>query len=227
MIKAVVFDLDNTLIDFVKLKRVSVEEAVGDMIEAGLHISPTKGNKIVFELYEKYGWEDNKIFQKFLIQTMGRIDWKILSAGIVAYRRIRTGYLDPYPHVIPTLLKLKVNGIKLAVVSDAPRLKAYIRLATLKITDYFDVIVTLNDTGKTKPSKEPFLAALKGLDTKPGETLMVGDWPERDIKGAKNLGMVTCLAKYGQMAKTKKSKIIADYSVNDISRILNIINKHK
>jgi HAD superfamily hydrolase (TIGR02253 family) len=225
MIKSVVFDLDNTLIDFAKLKRISIEEAVKDMIEAGLPIARAKGIKLVFELYDKYGWEDNKIFQKFLTKTMGNIDWKILASGIVAYRRVRTGYMESYPHVIPTLLKLKIKGIKLAVVSDAPRLKAYIRLASLKITDYFDVIVTLDDTGKTKPSKEPFLTALKGLETTANETLMVGDWPERDIKGAKSLGMVTCLAKYGQIARTKKSKIMADYSATDISDIVKIIEK--
>ncbi len=225
MIKAIIFDVDNTLIDFVKLKQVSIGEAVDDMIDAGLKMSKNKAIRKVFELYDKYGWEENKIFQKFLTTEFGKVDIRILASGIVAYRRVRSGYLDPYPHVISTLLKLKVMGIKLAIVSDAPRLKAYMRLAALRVTDYFDAIVTLDDTGKTKPNKEPFMAALKVLKIKPEETLMIGDWPARDIVGANRLGMITCLAKYGQRNISKSKLIKADYSINDMEKLLDIVEK--
>ncbi len=38
MIKAVIFDLDNTLLDFMKMKEVAVKSAIKGMIEAGLEI---------------------------------------------------------------------------------------------------------------------------------------------------------------------------------------------
>ena len=44
MTKAIIFDLDNTLIDFVKMKRMSIEAAASAMIDAGLE---QKKNKIV------------------------------------------------------------------------------------------------------------------------------------------------------------------------------------
>ena len=49
---------------------------------------------------------------------------------------------------------------------------------------------------------------------------MVGDWPERDIKGAKALGMVTCFAKYGNPEATAPD---ADYEINDIKELLEIV----
>ena len=52
---------------------------------------------------------------------------------------------------------------------------------------------------------------------------MVGDWPERDIIGAKNVGMKTAFAKYGDTFNTKNSG--ADYVLEDISDLINIINK--
>ena len=120
-------------------------------------------------------------------------------------------------HAKRVLIKLKEMGLKLAVVSDAPKLKAWMRLANMRIDDFFDVVVALEDTGRLKPSRLPFRAALKELKVKPSECLMIGDRPSRDIKGAKQLGMKTCLAKYGFSGKTK---VKSDYVINDISELI-------
>ncbi len=220
MIKAVIFDLDNTLIDFMRMKRVSCEAAVSAMIDAGLDVKKEKAMKIIFKLYDVHGLEEGKIFQKFLKKLTGDVDYRILASGIVAYRRVKSGFLEPFPHTSYVLLKLKDKGKKLAIVTDAPRLKAWLRLAAMKIGDFFDVVVTFEDTKKHKPNNLPFEAALNKLKLKPEECLMVGDWPERDIKGAKKLGMKTCFARYGNR-KVKKSG--ADFEIDDIKELLNII----
>jgi len=221
MIKAVLFDLDNTLIDFMRMKKNSIEEGVDAMIDAGLNIDKEKAIKMIYKIYEEEGMEDNKVFQKFLIKVMGKIDYRILANGIVAYRRIRTGFLAPYPRVKRTLVKLKSKGLKIAVVSDAPKLKAWVRLSSTKLDDLFDVVVAYEDTREHKPSKLPFRKAFKMLGVKPEECLMVGDWPERDIKGAKKVGMKTCFAKYGAVKEYKK--VNSDYVIERIDEVLDIV----
>ncbi|MFH2027946.1 MAG: TIGR02253 family HAD-type hydrolase [Nanoarchaeota archaeon] len=221
MIKAILFDLDNTLIDFMRMKKLSCEAAVDSMIDAGLDITKKAALKLIFELYDQYGLEDQKVFQKFLIKIKGKVDYRILAYGIVAYRRIREGFLEPYPHTHYTLLKLKSRGLKLGIVTDAPKLKAWLRLAALKISDFFDVIVTYEDTKKLKPHHLPFKVALNRLDLNPDECLMVGDMPERDIHGAKKIGMTTCFASYGN-PKIKKSG--ADFVIKDIKDLLKIVS---
>ncbi len=218
MIKAVIFDLDNTLIDFMSMKKISCDAAICAMIGAGLDIDKDKALKNLFSLYDKHGMEDKIIFQRFLRKLAKNIDYEVLASGIVAYRRVRAGFLEPYPHVAQVLFELKKRGIKLAIVSDAPRLKAWIRLVSMKINHLFDVVVTFDDTNELKPSIIPFRAAFKKLKLKPHECLMVGDRPERDIKGAKKLGMLTCFAKYGN----PKAKGNADYEINDIKELLEI-----
>jgi len=50
---------------------------------------------------------------------------------------------------------------------------------------------------------------------------MVGDWPERDVVGAKQLGIRTIFARYGDTFGTKESG--ADWDINDVHEIVNIV----
>lgn len=223
MIKAVIFDLDNTLVDFMKMKRRAIEGAIPAMCDAGLDLSPEEANKIIEEIYTEKGMEYQKVFDLFLQRVLKKVDYKILSAGIVAYRRAREAALTPYPHVYPTLNKLLKMGIKMGILSDAPTKEAWLRLAYLNFHHIVDAVVTSEDTGKIKPAPEPFRAILKKLDVTPEESLMVGDWAERDILGAKNVGMKTAFAKYGDTFDTKQHD--ADYELKDISELIAIIEK--
>ncbi len=221
MIEAVLFDLDNTLIDFMLMKRKSCEAAIEEMVNAGLKMSKKKAMKILFDLYGEKGIEYNRIFQEFLKKTMGEVDYRILAKGVVAYRRAQIAYVKPYPGTVKTLIGLKAKGMKLGIVSDAPSVNAWIRLVEMGIADFFDVVITFHDTGEKKPSKTPFLKALEHLGVSPSKVLFVGDWPERDIAGAKSLGMKTAFAKYGSQKSVRKHG--ADYELNKIEDLLKIV----
>lgn len=221
MIKAILFDLDNTLIDFMTMKRKSCEAAIEAMIDAGLETGKEKAFSTLFDIYEKKGIEYNRIFQEFLKKTIKKVDYKILAKGIDAYRKAQAAYLKPYPKTTETLVRLKEKGMKLGIVSDAPSVNAWLRLVEMKLEDFFDVVITLHDTGKKKPSKTPFLKAVKKLGIEPGDILFVGDWPERDIKGAKAVGMKTVFAEYGTVEKVKKTG--ADYKIKSIEDILDLV----
>lgn len=221
MIKAVLFDLDNTLIDFWKMKRLCSEEAIRAMVDAGLKIDEEKGTERLFKLYEEHGMEDQRIFDKFIKSVHGKMDYKILASGVAAYRRVKFGHLATYPHTRETLIKLKEKGLKLGIVSDAPVKQAWLRLAELNLIDFFDVVIAFESKGEMKPHAMPFKKALKKLKLKPEEILFVGDNPKRDILGAQRLGMKTALAKYGQIIESRGVK--ADYELKDISELERII----
>ena len=53
MIKAVIFDLDNTLLDFMKMKEYAVKAAIAGMIEAGLDIDNEESYKTIVSIYEE------------------------------------------------------------------------------------------------------------------------------------------------------------------------------
>lgn len=218
-IKAIIFDLDNTLMDFLKMKREAIEQAIEAMIDSGLTIDKKIIHKTVDEIYDAKGMEYQTVFQELLEKLTGEVDYKILCAGIVTYRKVKESFVEPYPHVIPTLITLIKRGYKLAIVSDAPRMQGWTRLAGMRLQHFFDVVVTYEDTNTLKPEKLPFEKALALLNLNADEVLMIGDSIEKDIFGAKRMGMKTALAGYGTIKETKE----ADYIIKDISELLEIL----
>jgi putative hydrolase of the HAD superfamily len=219
VIKTIIFDLDNTLIDFMSMKKAASTAAANAMIKAGLKDYPEDLAEKLFSFYLEHGIESDDAFEEYLLQEYKAVDYRILAAAVNAYLKEKYMHLKPYPCVVETLSELKQQGFKLGVVSDGLRLKAWMRLNEAGLDSYFDAVVTYEDTGKRKPAKEPFLLICDQLNIKPEECLMLGDWPERDVQGGRLAGMKTCLAKYGQMQQAR-----ADYEIEDFTNLLEIID---
>lgn len=223
MIKLVIFDLDNTLTDFMRMKENAVDAAVEAMIDGGLRLPKQEIKEKIYEVYEREGIEFQSVFDVVLKELLGDVNHKILAAGIVAYRRAREASLVLYPHVRVALFEIMKRGIRLAVVSDAPRKEAWLRLCYLQLQHMFDKVLTFDDTGERKPSPKPFNRVLKYFDVEPGEAIMVGDWPERDITGAAQVGIITVFARYGDTFGTGESG--AKYDIDDIIDLVEIIDE--
>ncbi len=221
MIKAVIFDLDNTLVDFFRMKKEAVKAAVAAMVDAGLDMSFKQAYDDVMKIYGTEGIEFQEVFDKFLAEKYGDINHKLLAAGVVAYRKAREAALVLYPHVTSTLTTLVKRGIKLAVITDAPPKQAWLRLCYLNLHHLFDTVITSAETGTVKPAPQPFVMALDTLQVAPEEALMVGDWPERDMVGAKRVGIRTVFARYGDRRGVTSSG--ADHDIDDIAELLQII----
>lgn len=219
-IKAIIFDLDNTLIDFIKMKQEAVKSAVKAMIKTGLKIGEEEGHKKLMITYLKLGIESDVAFQEFLKNELGKVDEKMLAAAINAYLKTKNRFMKPYPNVKPTLRELKRKGLQLVIVTDAPKVKAYQRLLAMNIEKYFDFFIGFEDTGKKKKTELPLRMAMEKLKLNPEEIMMVGDSIKRDIIPAKKLNMKTVLAKYG--TEEKVDKIKPDLEINGIKEILSL-----
>jgi putative hydrolase of the HAD superfamily len=213
-IKAVLFDVDNTLIDFMERKRLAISESVKAMVDAGIDESYSQLHKDFNDYYWSHGIENQKIFQQFLKDKYGKIDYKVLAYAILAYRRASNGLLRPYPGSKSTLISLRERGFKLAILSDAPRLEAYLRLCAVGLDDFFDVILTKDDVKATKPNKRGFKMVAKKLGILPEECMMVGDNLSRDMAGAKSLGMKTIFAKYGLVLENEENKVLNEKNID-------------
>lgn len=229
-IQAVIFDLDNTLTDFMLAKESSIRAAVVAMVDAGLPLNPGEATDRIFAIYKEKGIEHQRVFNFFLEEVLGHVDDRVLAAAVVAYRRARDGSLVLYPHAKLVLNRLLKAGYKLAVVSDAPRFEAWVRLTYLGLQHTFDLVLTFDDTGHHKPDPKPFLMALDGLGVEPGRAVVIGDWKERDILGGRNAGMHTVYAHYGDLYSKYADKLVGegtepDFVVEDLLQLLDVLDR--
>lgn len=221
MIRALIFDLDNTLTDFMKMKEASIDAAIAGMADLGLPVPFAEAKRRIYQIYEREGIEYQLVFNRFLQETLGRVPPELLAAGILRYRRARDSSLVLYPHVHLTLLELLRRGLGLAVLSDAPAVQAWQRLHQLSLQHVFKPVITFEDTGERKPSPKGFLRVLDVLGMTADEVLMVGDWPDRDMIGAQGVGIRTVFARYGDTFGTVESG--ADFEIDDIQELLRIV----
>lgn len=208
VIRGVLFDLDNTLVDFLRMKRLASAEAARAMVAAGADFpfSEEEAGRRLFDHYIEHGIESDDAFATFLDQhNRAKLAYgqsahdRILAGAVQSYLRAKELFLTPYPGVRRTLVELTRRQLRMGVVTDAPRLKGWQRLTQLGLAEFFDVVVTFDDSRVRKPDPAPFRAALDALQMRPGEVVFVGDWPERDVAGAKGLGLRTAFARYGRI----------------------------
>lgn len=103
--------------------------------------------------------------------------------------------LRPRPEARDVLIYLRhERKYRMGLISNfsyAPALKE--GLLRARLAGLFDELIISHEVGYRKPHPAIFVAALKALNGKPSEAVMVGDTPEEDIYGAKRLGIRTCL----------------------------------
>jgi len=237
-IQAIVFDADNTLVDFYTMKKQCVEAAIEKMVERGLPATKEEALSIIDEIFRNHGWEDALLFWHVAeyvgIKDQVQIE-RFAQLGKTAYRRRQREFLKPYDGVHETLIALRDKKIQLAVLSDAPRIKVFDRLCDTGLEPFFeDFVVGSNREDEfKKPTQEAFRRVLAMLlertkkEFDPSKIIMVGDHPLRDVLGAHNYGFKTAWAKYGYIAKpgVDKDKIItkADFVLEKFSDILKAV----
>ncbi|MDO5844309.1 MAG: HAD family hydrolase [Methanocorpusculum sp.] len=217
--KAVMFDMDNTLFDFVSAMRKGCDAAIKNL-------GVGSGDELLgYYLRWKYHFEDHTNLQDFMLAHNCFTVEKYFDA-VAAFEEAKLKDLTPYKGITEVLSELKKSGYKLAVVTDAFSYAAEKRLKYTGLFDYFDVSVCYDTTGYKKPHTAPFECALDMLGVLPHEAVYVGDSIRRDIEPSTALGITTIYAKYGdknffETASTEcPPKVLEAESPQDILKLL-------
>lgn len=195
--KVVAFDLDNTLLDIVHLKKRAAEAAGWALADAGMDIHPGKAATAILGIAFELGIDRDDIVDHYIQRKLGHLDPRLAAIGRHAYERAEDTSATPYPRAHATLLELTRRGYRLILITDAPRHKAVRRLQAARLLPFFEDIVTLEDTGDGKTTPRPYQIACQKLQSEPREVVMVGDNPQRDVRTAREAGCRTILAAYG------------------------------
>jgi len=223
-IKAVFFDIDDTLYDSTQLTTTARRNSIRAMIDAGLNGDEDEIFEVLQKVIKKYGPNYPKHYDE-LLKELG-LPWnpKIIAAGVVAYEHTKAGFLKPFPKVIPTLLKLR-NKYKLGVISNGLAVKQWEKLIGLGLYHLFDIAITSEEVKFEKPSEKIFDIAIKKLGLLPEECVMVGDRIDIDMIGAKLAGMKTIRIMKGKYSniEPKSEEETPDYEIKEFEELLEIL----
>lgn len=201
-IKAVLFDLDETLIDAhigLDAAHRAVTRKLRDYLrESGIDVDEATIRLKLDDFDDRMNMRtkyDRNEWWPVLLSDLGlrrKVPRRIKEELTGLYWDTYSRASKPYPDAKPTLNYLKQKGYKLGLVTDTdgkPGIKSR-RLKNLDFIGIFDVVVISGeDTIHTKPSPEPFLLTASKLGLNTEECAVVGDKPFTDIRGAKAAGM--------------------------------------
>ncbi len=133
------------------------------------------------------------------------------------FRILTTKYLKLYDGTINMLNKLKKDGKKIYLLSNAQRIFTEYEMNLLDITKYFDAILISSDYKIKKPDKRFFDILIDKYNINPIKTLFIGNDSKADISGAKSVGFSTFYVK-SNISPLGDMESSADYIVNDFKK---------
>lgn len=197
--KAVIFDLDDTLFDHTSSAvaglRAWVPTLTGSAIDDELLAS-------WFEIEQRNhdGWLAGRL--TYQGQRRGRLHEFLpllgqpLPATDEELDQVFAGYLDAYrrswtafPDARPALEVARGNGWRVGVLTNGSVLQQNAKLAAIGLADLVDVVSTSEGLGFSKPAVEAYHLTCQALGVDPAETLMIGDNLDLDVTAARAAGL--------------------------------------
>ncbi|MBL4932119.1 pyrophosphatase PpaX [Clostridium paridis] len=213
MIRAVLFDLDGTLIDTNKLIMDSFKKAFKEILD----IEPPEE-------------EIAMLFGRPLVQTLGQYSEERVDDLVKTYRDYNESNHDnmcnAFEGVKEMLIQLKNMGIKTGIVTSKRASLAKRGMEISGILNLMDVIITPESTEKHKPDAEPALKACEILNIKPSEAIMVGD-ATYDILCGKGAGCKTIGVKYTAIPLEELRQASPDYFIEKPMDVIEILKELK
>jgi len=238
-IKLVGFDLDDCLFDSTGLSKRARIKGINAMIKLGLKIEPNQAIKMIQEIVKEYGSNSSKHYNYFLkrlneleILSIPTVEqYKYIAAAVMAYHKEKIDSIKLYDDVESCLKKLKIIGVKSAIITDGIPIKQYEKILRLDIDKLIDLVVISDEIGIRKPNPELFSYFLKKFDVKGKDTIYVGDNLNNDIVPAKlNKINSVYIHRGGKYDTYKTNQKIPfehkpDYEISDLNELFDIIKE--
>lgn len=221
-LKAIFFDLDDTLFSTTDFAAQARKSAVDNMRRRGLRLPADHILRELQEVIGEFSSNHEHHFDKLLLRLPRRsfdgVNPAILvAAGVQAYHDAKFRHLRPYPDVPPVLSRLAKTDLVRGIITAGLAVKQSDKLLRLGVYERFSptAIFISDQIGISKPNPKLFHRACEESGVDPKETMYVGDHPTHDIDPANSLGMTTVRVRRGRHAleqgKTKATHVLADF----------------
>lgn len=204
-LRAIFFDIDDTLYSTSEFSELARSAAIQAMIEAGLSLSKEEVQEELEEIITEFTSNYEHHFDKLLLRVPRR-HYKgvnpavIVAAGVMAYHETKATHLFPYEDAVEVLRILSSKtDLTLGVVTEGMEVKQAEKLVRMRVTQFLSpgAIFISNQIGISKPNPKLYQRVCSDLNLKPSETMYVGDNPIQDIDPPNRLGMITVRMRRG------------------------------
>lgn len=184
MIKAIIFDMDGTV----------VHTTMTHDLPVWTELLKDYGVSLSLSVFQKFlGKKASEIFRQFVPDiTDKQIETSLQKRDLLLSKSINEKGLKTTPGFTGFIDRLKKDGYKVALATGAGRKKVNIVCAHVPLKQYFSIIVTADDVKNGKPSPDLFLQAAEKLGVKEEECIVVED-AQNGIEAAHKAGM-KCIA---------------------------------
>lgn len=197
MIKAVIFDIDNTMYDFSGAHKtgmaalsVYMKENFG-IAQEELESLNKRCMSIAAERTGDYAAQHNRLIRfQCMLEQLGSTDYQKAMEMYHIYWDTVIKVMKPEPGLLPLLSRLRERGIKLGIGSDMTSYIQYRKLEKLGALAYLDFLVTSEEAGAEKPAPRFFKLCVKKAGCEPKECVFVGDNIKKDVIGAAECGLI-------------------------------------
>jgi phosphoglycolate phosphatase len=213
-LRALIFDLDGTLVDSAEDLRAALNQLLG-----GLDLRPIEAN----EIKGMIGDGVLKLVERALVAAHGDPQQKdaLLPRFLEIYQANSANLTRRYPAVLETLDLLHSKGFRLAVVTNKPVLATNKILEALSLAEFFPVVVGGDSVQQRKPHPAPLLEAARRLGVEVSQSLMVGD-NIHDVEAAHAAGMRCVAVSYGYHHRPP-SEFNADHLIDHFGDLLPLV----
>ena len=204
--KAVIFDLDGTLVDSMWMWKAIDIEYLGKF---GIALPPTLQKDI-----EGMSFSETAVYFKETFQIKDSLEEIKADWNRMAYEKY-TKEVSLKNGAKEFLQFCKKNGIKLGIATSNSRELVDATLEALQIREYFDCVMTACEVAKGKPAPDIYLAVADKVQVSPAECLVFEDI-EMGILAGKKAGMEVCaIEDEFSMNQIELKKKLADYYIKD------------
>ena len=229
-LRAVLFDLDDTLFSTTDFARRARSNALQAMIEAGLDMPFDEVrhelDEVISEFSSNYDHHFDQLLRRLRPRGLTRgARALILAAGVAGYHDTKFRELAPFDDVVPLLEFLRGAGVITGIVTHGWTIKQAEKMVRLGLAPHLDAhaIFISDAVGISKPNPKLYQAALADLEMQPAEVMYVGDSPEHDIRPPSGLGMITVWARRAARHEIEGTGIEPTHTVDDFAALEQIL----
>ncbi|MBI4712242.1 MAG: HAD-IA family hydrolase [Planctomycetes bacterium] len=228
--KAIFFDIDDTLYSTSDFARRARENSLRAMINLGLKLPLNTLVKELNEVISEFSSNYEHHFDKLLVRIPSRYYQSInpttlVAAAVIAYHQTKSKELKPYPDALKALKALARTDLLRGVISDGLTIKQMEKLLRLGIYPLFSpgAIFISEQVGINKPNPKLYQRICSELTLMPQDIMYVGDNPLLDIDPANKIGMITVLFRRSKKYLAVKGKTKPRYQIDNFNQLLNIL----